>query len=209
MHKLQRGHSPACLAKFQHGVNTWGDLDPLDKTAIWAELEAMQGSRCAYCEASINEDRRHIEHFRQRRSYPQDTFAWDNLFGSCMRPGTCGDHKDKCGTYKHTDLIKPDVENPESFLVFSPHGSVAPRAGLNATDRQRAEETIRILNLNGALRQIRQSEVIGYIQTAEEFAEMAAQYPESDWLPLLGDELAAIAHLPFATAIKHVLTRQS
>ena len=144
--------------------------------------------------------------FRQRSRYPQGTFAWNNLFGSCNRDDSCGRHKDQCGSYQHQDLIKPDAEDPEHFLVFLPDGSVHPRATLTPDEKRRAEETIRILNLNGVLRQIRQTEVIGYIQTAEEFAAMAQNFPEEDWLPLLQEELSNIANLPYATAIRHVLS---
>lgn len=65
------------------------------------------------------------------------------------------------------------------------------------------------MKLDGALNQIRRSEVAGYIQTAEAFAEMAESYSEDEWLPLLEEEIQNTAHLPFATAIRHVLTRQS
>lgn len=212
MHKLHRDPvAPTGLANYRSGRDPWGQQSPnfQERQEIWTKLNAMQGHRCAYCEAAIKEGERHIEHFRQRGRYSQGTFAWDNLFGSCNRQGSCGDFKDKCGHYSHSDLIKPDIEDPESFLIFSQHGSVTPRSGLNAANQQRAKETIRILNLNGALRQIRQKEVAGYVQTAEEFAEIASHFPESEWLPLLNAELTAISHLPFATAIKHVLTRQS
>jgi len=177
--------------------------------SIWEKLNVMQGQRCAYCEGTIDEANRHIEHFRQRGRYPQGTFDWHNLFGSCNRHGSCGDHKDKCGAYAHQVLIKPDVEDPETFLVFTAAGAIRPRAKLDADEHNRASETIRILGLDGKLNQIRRAEVIGYIQTAEIFAEMAQEFPEDEWLPLLQEEIRNTAHLPFATAIKHVLTRQS
>ncbi len=156
------------------------------------------------------EDNRHIEHFRQRRSYPQGTFDWGNLFGSCNRTGTCGKAKDQCGAYPPEVLIKPDIENPDAFLVFTPGGTVEPRAGLSASDQHRASETIRILVLDGALNQIRRAELYGYIQTMEVFAEHAETFPDDgDWLEELAQEVRSTAHLPFATAIRHVLTRQS
>jgi uncharacterized protein (TIGR02646 family) len=179
------------------------------RSEIWDKLDAMQGQRCAYCEAALFDGDRHIEHFRQRSRYPQGTYDWDNLFGSCNRHNTCGKHKDQCGPYQYTDLIKPDREDPQAFLVFSPDGSVHPRAHLNALDRHRATETIRIFNLNGALRRLRYAELSGYLQTAEYFAALAAHYDESEWWPLLAQELAQSAPLPFATAIKHVLTRRN
>lgn len=155
------------------------------------------------------EGNRHIEHFRQRNRYPQGTFAWSNLFGSCNREGSCGDFKDKCGVYPHEDLIKPDVEDPEHFLVFDALGGISPRSGLQPQDQHRAIQTIRILNLEGPLQQIRFGEVQGYVQTAEFFASLAAQFPDEEWQPLLQEELDNIDALPYATAIRHVLTNQS
>jgi uncharacterized protein (TIGR02646 family) len=209
MHELQRGVAPACLAKFQHVRDNWNGVTSLDKLEIWKELDAMQGERCAYCEAAIKNGNRHIEHFRQKGRDPTATFLWPNLFGSCNREDSCGKHKDRCGTYPPADLIKPDVEDPERFLVFAPDGSVSSRKRLSPDDHRRAEATIRIFNLGGPLNQIRRTEVAGYIQTAEAFAEMAQAFAEEEWLPLLQEEVRNTAHLPFATAIKHVLTRQS
>lgn len=213
MHRLHRNpHAPACLGRYRHGQHEWGVQSPTaaERAEIWAMLNAMQGDRCAYCEVAIASDNRHIEHFRQRNRHPQGTFDWSNLFGSCNRKGTCGDHKDKCGPYDYTVLIKPDQENPDEFFVFTPDGNVNPRKGLTQGQHHRATETIRIFNLNGpegALRQIRQREVAGYIQTAEAFADMAAAFPVHEWLPMLEEELANTVHLPFATAIRHTLTR--
>ena len=80
-------------------------------------------------------------------------------------------------------LIKPDIENPDSFLAFTPRRYVEPRAGVNADDRLRASETIRILALNGALNQIRRAELYGYIQIMEVFAEYAEAFPDGeDWI---------------------------
>lgn len=212
MHWLNRDPvPPAGLTHYHPSQHQWDSGCPTsaERQAIWKKLDAMQGGRCAYCEAKIDAEHRHIEHFRQRSRYPQGTFDWDNLFGSCMRDDSCGKHKDSCGFYNHHDLIKPDAEDPEHFLVFAADGSVSTRNTLTANEQHRASETIRIFNLNGALAQIRRREVIGYVQTAEEFAQMAEKFSEDEWLPLLQEEVQNIAHLPFATAIRHVLTRQS
>lgn len=47
--------------------------------------------------------------------------------------------------------------------------------------------------------------VQGYLQTAEELAEMALEFEEEEWLPLFEQELNATRDLPFATAIRHIL----
>lgn len=212
MRRLHRpATAPVCLSKYKHGKDNWSLSSPTgdERNDIWRQLIAMQGQRCAYCEGPLDRDNGHIEHFRQRGRYPAGTFDWGNLFGSCNRSGTCGDHKDKCGAYPPNELIKPDIEDPEDFLVFTPNGALRPRQGLSDPERHRALRTIDILQLDGALNRIRYSEVSGYLQTAEAFAELAEHFPPEDWLPELELEIAATAHLPFATAIRHVLTRQS
>lgn len=215
MHRLHRApQGPACLQHYRHGRDQWGmqSPTPAERADIRTQLDAMQATRCAYCEAALKEDARHIEHFRQRNRYPQGTFEWSNLFGSCNRDDTCGKHKDDCGSYKHVDLIKPDIEDPDDFLVFDPQGGVHPKADLTPQAHHRAQETIRILNLQGAgLPYMRSAAAYGYQQQVEQWAEYASQFPEADWRPLveqeLQQELATTAHLPFSTAIRHTLMR--
>ncbi len=212
MKKLQRGLAPACLSQFTHGANDWDDVSSADKTQIWLELDAMQGQRCAYCEGSIGEGHRHIEHFRQKGRDPTLTFVWNNLFGSCNREESCGKYKDKCKVYPPAVLIKPDIEDPEHYFVFDPHGGISPRTGLNTADSKRAQETIRIFNLNGSLRGIRRNQLKRHAKIAKEWAELAGSGDDPELMALIlqeiEQELAATAHLPFSTAIKHVLTRQ-
>ena len=213
MHFLLRSTPPAGLHRYRHGRDTWGGQPiaptPEERADIWVQLNAMQGGRCAYCEAPLSPDNRHIEHFRQRSRYPQGTFDWSNLFGSCKRTGTCGDHKDQCGPYDHTHILKPDVDEPDDYLVFVKDGTVQPRENLSPDMHHRATETIRILNLDLPLRQTRRNAVVGYIQTAEYIAALSEQFDQSEWRPLLEQEVKDTAHLPFATAIRHTLTRIS
>ena len=211
MHKLHRDSQAASGLNYRHGVHTWGNGIPTrqEKAEIWVKLIAMQGERCAYCEGPMPESSRHIEHFQQRSRSPQNTFLWNNLFGSCNRRDTCGHHKDQCGNYPPTVLIKPDEEDPEHFLVFDAQGGVSPRHGLSVQEQHRATETIRILNLNGALQQIRLWEVQGYVQTAEYFADLANEFQPHEWQPMFQEELDNTASMPYATAIRHVLTDQS
>jgi len=209
MHQLQRPAAPTCLGKFRHGGNDWNDVSSADKAEIWQQLNQMQQQRCAYCECSIAGERKaHIEHLRQRSRYPQGTFEWSNLFGSCNHVDSCGKYKDACGAYHHQDLIKMDVEDPEYFFMFVADGTIAVRSGLSDDEKRRAHETLRILNLDakhGRLRQMRQSAVQGYVQTAEELMAMAESFDESEWMSLLQQELETIRNEPFATAIKYVL----
>lgn len=208
MHKLNRPAEPACLRSYRHGRDNWADVSSGDKVDIWQQLETMQGLRCAYCEDALRDDKRHIEHFQQRSRNVAITFAWDNIFGSCNKPGSCGKHKD-LQHYNAHDLIKPDIDDPEEYLQFLSTGRIVPQNELNPDQQRKAEETLRIFNLDhdrGPLRQMRQSAVAGYIQQAEELAEFATILDPDEFDHYRNGEVAAIADLPFATAIKHVLT---
>lgn len=211
MHRLHRNvQAPASLQRYHHGRDNWDTLTWEVRREIRAKLCDMQGGRCAYCEAEISIDRSHIEHFRQRGRYPQGTFDWENFFGSCNRSDTCGDHKDKCGPYNPSDLLKPDIDDPDEFLMFDPQGGIHPKAGLTAGNQHRAQETIRILNLlGGGLPYMRHAAAKGYMQNLEIWAEYAANFLEEEWRPIveqeLAQELAFTADLPFATVIRHTL----
>lgn len=208
MHKLNRPNAPACLNNYQQGANTWCDVTGTDKNEIWQQLDAMQGKRCAYCEDALQEGNRHIDHFEQRSRKPALTFSWTNLFGSCNKQDSCGIYKDR-QHYRPSDIIKPDVDDPEDYLRFLSDGRIVPREGLTPGALKKAKETLRVFNLDhdrGPLRAMRKKHVAGYIQTAEELAEFAQNFEECEWRPLLDEQLQAVESLPFATAIKHVLT---
>lgn len=211
MHFLNRNTAPGCLGNYRHGVNAWDKNCPTsqERADIWAALEAMQGRRCAYCECSLDAHGQHIEHFRQRGRYPQGTFDWQNLFGSCEREDSCGKHKDTCGAYNHADLIKPDTEDPEHFFLFAADGTIALRPHLTPQEQHRARETLRIFNLDvmhGPLRAMRKIAAIPYQQTAEVICDLAETYARDQWLPFWEAEVAQTRDLPFCTVIKHTLT---
>lgn len=169
----------------------------------------MQGARCAYCECDIQTGGCHIEHFIQKGRVPAETFNWSNLFGSCCIEDTCGIRKDRVGVYNHSDVLKPDIDDPDDFFLFVSDGTIMPLHNLVGGQKLRAETTLHVLGLhhrNGQLRHMRKQAVSGYIQTAESFAEYADVDPENElgWREELEEELGKIADLPFSTAIRHM-----
>lgn len=214
MHKLNRPGAPACLNRFRARRHHWRDLNTHDKKEIRDQLAAMQGQRCGYCEVYLQIDGRegHIEHFEQQRRSPTKTFDWTNLFGSCDEEGSCGKHKDRVAdTYAPADLIKPDVDDPDDYLHFLSDGRIVPRGDLNRADLRRAEETLRVFNLDherGRLRRMRYREEQGYAQITDDLQKLAESDPDSldEYWTFVKEELLAINGKPFETAIRHVLT---
>lgn len=209
MRKLNRGDAsvPGCLAEFRPGVHTWDDIGPR-KAEIHICLEQMQGRRCAYCEGSLDALGKHIEHFRRKHQghFPHLTFTWANLYLSCNQRDSCGHYKDDgAGTYDINYLIDPCVDNPDHFLRFRSDGTISIRQGLSASDRRKAEETLRVFNLHpewGRLRNMRKAALANYVYLVDE----ASGFAPSELLHLFKDELTATEHLPFSTAIRHILT---
>lgn len=207
MKELTRPERPEILQHYIAGQDAWMDVD---QGAIWPRLEEMQGEFCAYCECRLI--RKHIEHFRPRDKFPAQAFDWHNLFGSCgdsSKSGgwkRCGIYKDNgAGSYNANDLIKPDEDNPDDFLLFLTSGMVVPVDGLTGSALKKAEETIRVFNLNGDSRLVgsRKTALKNVILQVEELYEAYDELGEDDWTKMLDMELENIEGEEFSTALKH------
>ena len=207
MRRLNRGDVdvPACLVEFRHGEHTWDDVRA-HKAEIHACLEQMQGRRCAYCEGPLDTLGQHVEHFRRKFHFPLLTFVWTNLYWSCDQKDSCGHFKDHgAGAYDVNDLIDPCSDDPDHFFRFRLDGTISVRQGLSASDKRKADETLRVLNLHpkwGRLRNMRKAALSNYVYLVDE----ASGFAPAELQELFRDELNAARHLPFSTAIRHVLT---
>ena len=209
MHPIARVACPICLNRYQHGRDNWDTFHarPGDVQQVRQALETMQKGQCAYCEAALVDGRWHIEHLWPKSVHPQRTFEWDNLFASCMRRDSCGTHKDQGGRpYDPQDLVDPAQEDPDDFLFFAQDGTVQPRIGLNGRALRKADETIRVFNLNSpALRHQRAQVVKGLLAGEAGVVEMLADLgPEDRWAwirDLIQDYCAGCFQAP----VRHLL----
>lgn len=206
MKKLTRIDAPECLNQFNHGCDQWDDVP---KEKVWEQLEQMQGGFCAYCECRLN--RKHIEHFRTRNSHPQLTFEWSNLFASCgdsRKKGgwrRCGIYKDDgAGNYDISCIIKPDEEEPSNYLLFLTSGVIACQPDLNDSDKHKAEETIRVFNLNGdtSLFSRRKLAIQAIQPEVSGLYEMQDKLNEEEWAEFLQEGLDAVKGQEFQTALE-------
>lgn len=197
---------PGCLANYQHGVHTWDNVNSQSKTEIRSQLELMQGHRCAYCEGPLDALGQHIEHFRRKRHFPQFTFDWNNLYWSCDQSDSCGHYKDRgAGSYNVSELIDPCTDDPDQYFLFRSDGTISIRTGLSPADQRRADETLRVFNLNpkwGRLRNMRKGAVSPYVSLVDGAIDLTVVELQQ----FFSDELAQAVTSPFYTAIRHVLT---
>lgn len=235
MHKLDRNAvtKPACLNEYDHKTQTWDDLTSEHKKEIRESLQQMQGQRvkteepddeaesivgvrCAYCEGPIRFGG-HIEHFRRKNMahYPQLTFEWSNLFLSCDGRGEkehCGHYKDRPNApdYNPDELIKPDEHNPDDYLYFHSLGDVRVRSrkDMPPEDHKRAEETIRVFNLNdGKLRADRRKALNIYKEDGFMDTLMRLDVNEVERASFIDQELERTKWQPYWTTIRHFLEK--
>jgi uncharacterized protein (TIGR02646 family) len=210
MHKLDRATVPvpACLAEYDHQQHRWDDLTQHHKQEIRQLLGQLQGDRCAYCEGPPYREG-HIEHFRRKNPahFPALTFQWDNLFLACGSQDHCGHYKDRpsAPAYNPDHLIKPDIHDPDEVLYFHSSGEVRLRPNLSDGNAIRANETVRVFNLNeGALKAARRRAVRIYLEREPDILEALILFDPQDRQVFIAEESQATSADPYCTTIKHL-----
>ena len=213
MLKLNRTsvEAPECLARYNHVVKKWDNIDSGDKRQVSECLERLQAKRCAYCECALFDDD-HIEHFRRKNPayFPQLTFAWDNLFLSCNSANHCGHYKDRrsADPYDPNHLIKPDNHDSGYFLYFHSSGEVRVRSGLQGNDLHCAEETIRVFGLqHGGLNHARRQVLSRYWRENENLLDDLMSWSNVDRDDYISLEIEDGRNKPHASVIAHFLQK--
>lgn len=154
MIRIRRGPAPAELRKRQSAwTERWKRIRSQRLNAPWATdsaktllqtaLDPLAHGKCAFCESTLGVTTYlEIEHYIAKSVNPEKTFEWENLLPACrLCNGAKGD-ADHQGR-----LLKPDAEDPEPFFWLHPEGKLEPHPNLDDRQRRRAEETIRLLDL--------------------------------------------------------------
>ena len=129
-----------------------------------------QDGECAYTGMPLNSNTEiHIDHFKKKSIYGELTFVWTNLFAAVKDCHYGADYKDDRinGTNAATiysSLLNPAIETPDSYFWYSNNGNIEPLTGLTDVERQRAETTIRIFNLNSPILVNRRRELFSMLQ---------------------------------------------
>ena len=107
-------------------------------------MKNEQHSICAYCETKLNEANSHIDHFKTRNKFPEETWDYNNLLVSCNNELRCAKHKDKQIKSKsiYDNIINPTRENPNDFIDYLASGDIV---AINESEKARC--TIDIFQL--------------------------------------------------------------
>lgn len=106
-------------------------------------------------------------------------------------------------------MCKPDIDNPEDYLVFLNDGKIRPKHGLGFLDKKKALNTIQVFNLDGQskLDNSRHQALANEKQLADKFWEaMSDNDGSEEWRQILEDErldaLTRIESQAHRTALK-------
>jgi len=160
MHRLSQGIPPVKLdkikTKFHNDYELFLKQDKHEHDLLCESLYENQGHYCAYCETVIHSvTNGHLEHLERRRDNPKRSFDWTNMFFSCCHEDSCGKFKDDSKpniVFNIGDIIDPHTEDPQDFFAYDMQGHIFPKSGLPDSEKRRAEETIRVFNLNSSVR---------------------------------------------------------
>jgi len=130
-------------------------------------LEPKQYHLCAYCEISLHEFGKHIEHIKPKSQYPEETFNEQNLVLSCFNEKQLAHlqrQEYSCGHYKLNNydpllLVSPLEPNCQDYFWYRQNGEITPHPNLNRSQQERARYTIDVLNLN-SLRLVRRRRML-------------------------------------------------
>jgi uncharacterized protein (TIGR02646 family) len=172
--------------------------------------------RCMYCEDSCADE---VEHIKPKDIYPEYVFVWENYLYAC---GQCNTRKNNqyavfnSTTGRLTEVsrkrndpvvppvkgehvfIDPRIDDPFRFMTLELRQTFyfLPLATLNQLDRQRAQYTIDILQLNNreVLRQARQEAYGSYRARLTEYLAHKEHGASVHDLQLLIDAIKNMSH---------------
>ena len=85
----------------------------------------MSNQKCAYCEGRLDlkSDYMEVEHFRDKKDYPNDVLIWENLLPSCKH---CNGNKSSHDVVSEP-IINPFVDVPREHIFLKSYLSLIPQ----------------------------------------------------------------------------------
>ncbi|MGA2593346.1 MAG: retron system putative HNH endonuclease [Bryobacteraceae bacterium] len=114
------------------------------KRVLRTALRGLAHGKCVYCESALEvTGYLEIEHYVAKTVASDLAFEWTNLLPACQ---LCNNAK---GEEDHKNsLLKPDNEDPEPYFWIHPDtGKLEPHPNLDVDQTHRANETIRLCDL--------------------------------------------------------------
>lgn len=120
MIKLERKYTPIKLTPefVIEKTKEFKDKDSNVWNIDWLKeaLLDLSDKKCAYCECSLSKESNYmeVEHFEDKKDYPDKVMDWNNLLPSCKKcNGAKGIHD-----VNSEPIINPFIDNPKNELYF-------------------------------------------------------------------------------------------
>jgi len=151
MHKINKGEPSDDFKQFNRKKHTrWEEAK--GHTHIWREhiIQQEQDGCSGYTEAPIRTANSHIDHFRKQALFQDYIFCWENYVADSIDEDFGAKFKDKNIHTKEENLklINPIEENAEHFFYYLANGMMVLAQGLTEQEKERAQFTIDMFNLN-------------------------------------------------------------
>lgn len=119
-----------------------------NKESVWnvdwlkEALLSLSNQKCAYCEGRLDlkSDYMEVEHFRDKKDYPEEVLIWENLLPSCKH---CNGHKSS------HDVVNEPIINP---FIDVPNEHIYLKSYLYKHKDDLGRNTIDVLDLNDSTR---------------------------------------------------------
>lgn len=151
MRRIAKDAEPSDLSKSKVTYhNDWSSV-PGELKKRWGEqLVEEQRGLDAYTEEILLEGLRHIDHYRKRELYPQETFAWANLLLANHGHHFGADAKDSRirGRGDYDLLVDPVIDEAQSYFRYNTRGEILPSDELSDKQEAKALHTIETFALN-------------------------------------------------------------
>lgn len=184
MRRIDKGQAPQIFSSFvkSNSPREWSELPAEIRSECRRHiLEEEQHGLSAYTERPLGfgQENLHIDHYRKRDLFRKLTFSWGNLLVDEHNPNYGADYKDgRNGVHTSADydkLVDPVTDDAASFFEYLFDGTIVAR---DDADKERADYTIDVLNLNHSALKRERWNVINHIRLMKSGGMSAAQIRE-------------------------------
>lgn len=161
MKTIERGTPPCCLINANKNGWNWENFHENDQKGYISLKEQMlleQSNECAYTGLWLGSGTKykiHIDHFRKKGIYQNLTFEYDNLFVAAKELNCGADYKDNQihgpqdnSDKQYNEILSPLEINIKKYFWYRSDGHIVPADNLTEKERNKAQKTIEIFNLN-------------------------------------------------------------
>ncbi len=157
MRKISKGEPLEIFTAYlrQHSPRQWEELPSEISSQCRIHILVMeQDCLGGYTEKPLDKDSSslHIDHFRKRQLFNTDVFKWDNFIVDEKNTPYGADAKDGKNGVKSREeysmIVNPVYEDPHYYFQYMVDGEMMPSDRLGGAERDKAQHTIEVFNLN-------------------------------------------------------------